>query len=708
MGRFSLGGLIATHGLTSSYRGLDIQTGAPVVIKVLSGYFRGQKQIVQRFFHALERVRSLRYPGIVVPLEMGTDGANSWLVYPYIAGETLAEMLRHRSLTGAEGLSLLRGVAEALDYAHAKGIVHGDLKPSNIFVGLRGEVSVTDFGMAALATEVAPLVRSTLNTPHPSYTAPEHAQGFPAGPASDVYSLGALAYELVTGRVPFLGLESSAVLAKQLTMNPEPPSRLNPALPQEIDPMLQKALARRPEQRYATAVELVQAMEAALTSKDGVVFPLAQHGFDTDEILALPGSGRPESSPSIAPPSQGTILCPACGSENPIGVVFCGRCWARIGNRPSATLDQVRRWRQRVGQELLRRRLLTFTAVGIALVALVLWAAYQIVGPNPFLGAATSQVNPSEAPGDWPMLGGNPRHTAYVPEGTLFQGRVDWTYRTSAPLMSSPAVVGGRVYLATGQRTIVALDAANGSTIWELPTTGPVDSSPVVAGQQLFVGLRDGRLIAVDIESGQQQWAFQTDNPISSSPAVAKGVVYVASADGFLYALDAATGKKRWRYELGGWLLASPSVSEGAVVAMSSRGILHVLDAHSGRHRLSYDARFGSQAPATIEGKRLIMGTDNGILRALEWQKVEYPFERALYKLRGWLKAFKILKNTPTQKGFLWSFRAPRAAFTGAAAVAEGITYVGATNGVLYALDVSTGAQRWALDTASSIMSSPV
>ncbi|MSQ11797.1 MAG: hypothetical protein EXR48_03785 [Dehalococcoidia bacterium] len=714
LGRYELLELLGSTGLASTFLANDTTAGSQVVVKVLSGYFREEPASVQPFLAEVERVKTLRHPGIVPLLESGRDGEHWWLAYEYVPYSTLAETVE--PLTVAQALILLNDVAQALDFVHSQGMLHGNLKPSNVFLAPDGHARIGDLGMSVLAQAAHPLVRSTLNTPHPCFTAPERAQGLGSGPRTDVYALGALAYELLTGTLPFYALGFSAVLAKQMTMEPLPPSVLNAALPGPVDEVVIQALARRPEQRLASGAAFVAALRAAIAP----VPPEQRLPKPTDEVLESASSRRglagthqaPSAAPSAATQTdtREIKLCPSCGAENREGDKYCSTCWAPIGKWRGATVEEVRQLRRKMLNALRRRRLLTGTVVVGLLAFLAFWVTWQVTGPTHFLDAPSSNVVSAPGEGEWAMYRHDPLHTGVIVAGpSSFRGEVAWTFKTQEPFLGSPAVVGDRVYVATGDRRVVALDARSGTVLWETPTSGPMDSALAVAGDLLYVGLRDQQVLALRTDTGEIAWRYATGGPVQTSPVVAHGVVYVTSGDGKLYALDAQKGTKRWSYSYGGYLLNSPVVVEEAVISVNGRGVFHVMGAISGRHRLSYDLYSSVSASPAVVGDRVYIGTTEGKVIAFRWRPVEYPFERSFLRFRQWAVRWGILPGPqPLQKGYVWGTSLFLASFVASPVATQDTLYLVSTDGRVFALSIDTGETRWERTVSDAVYASPL
>ena len=212
----------------------------------------------------------------------------------YVEGAALNDLIE-RGISVPEAVEIVRQVLAGARYAHANGIVHRDLKPQNVLVDAEGRARVTDFGIARAGVSEITQTGSVLGTAQ--YLSPEQAQGLPVTAASDIYSIGVLLYEALTGRVPFEAESPVSVALKQVSERPQPPSQLNPAVSRALDAVVLKALAKDPANRFASADEFLAALDAAETDPSGAALgDTAEH-----EAVAVaagkPPPGRPEGPP---------------------------------------------------------------------------------------------------------------------------------------------------------------------------------------------------------------------------------------------------------------------------------------------------------------------------------------------------------------------------------------------------------------------------
>jgi serine/threonine protein kinase len=253
-------------GMATVYSGTDVVLMRPVAIKVIDAHYRDQQAYAERFVHEARAVASWRHENIIQVYYAGDQDGLYYYVMEYIDGPDLAYLLKQYTSRGElvpqrDALHLGRPLASALDYAHARGVVHRDVKPSNVFIERSGRVVLGDFGLA-LNLELGSR-GEVFGTPQ--YMAPEQARASnTAVPQSDLYSLGIIMYEMLAGQVPFDDLSPSAVALQHLTLPVPAPSQINPALSAEIDTVLLKALHKEPGERYPTGAALIGALQSAL------------------------------------------------------------------------------------------------------------------------------------------------------------------------------------------------------------------------------------------------------------------------------------------------------------------------------------------------------------------------------------------------------------------------------------------------------------
>jgi len=300
-GRYRVISRVGSGGMADVYLAEDQLLGREVAVKVLHQHFAEDQEFVERFRREASSAAALSHPNIVGIFDRGEWNGTYYIAMEYVAGRSLKSIVRESGpLEPAVAINIVIQILRAAQFAHRRGVIHRDLKPHNVILDEDGRVRVTDFGIARAGASDMTLTGSIMGTAQ--YLSPEQAQGYSVSAASDIYSVGVILYELLTGVVPFEGESAVAIAYKQVAAEPRPPSELNPALPPGLDAIVLRALAKDPAQRYADAGELIAALEHerdVLPAFSGTVLGPAQ------------GNGPPAHGPGG--PGSGALLLPPAG-----------------------------------------------------------------------------------------------------------------------------------------------------------------------------------------------------------------------------------------------------------------------------------------------------------------------------------------------------------------------------------------------------------
>jgi eukaryotic-like serine/threonine-protein kinase len=260
--RYRLDELIGEGGMAVVYRGYDLVLNRDVAVKLLRDQYGSDNNFLARFDREAQSAARLSHPNIVNVYDVGEDDNVRYIVMEHIEGPNLKDLIRRQGPFTVEGAAfVIRQIADGLDYAHARGLVHRDIKPHNVLVDNNGNVKVVDFGIAKGISDSNLTEAGTgMGTVH--YVSPEQARGEAATPLSDVYSTGVVLYEMLTRTVPFDADSPVGVAMQHVTAVAPPPSEINPNLPPEIDDFIYTALAKNPMDRFTSAGELASALEA--------------------------------------------------------------------------------------------------------------------------------------------------------------------------------------------------------------------------------------------------------------------------------------------------------------------------------------------------------------------------------------------------------------------------------------------------------------
>src|ERR687884_690517 len=246
---------LGSGGMADVYLAEDQELGRRVALKLLDDRHASDAQFVERFRREAQSAAGLNHPNIVSIYDRGDAEGTYYISMEYLDGRTLKELLVRNGPTPIPiAIDYARQILSALAFAHRNGIVHRDIKPHNIVVGPDGRLKVTDFGIARSGASQMTEAGSIVGTAQ--YLSPEQARGAPVDPRSDIYSVGVVLYEMLTGKVPFTGDTPVEIAMKHLSQVPELPSELRPNIPHDLDAVVMRALAKDPEQRYGTAEEM--------------------------------------------------------------------------------------------------------------------------------------------------------------------------------------------------------------------------------------------------------------------------------------------------------------------------------------------------------------------------------------------------------------------------------------------------------------------
>lgn len=306
-GRYRLGPRIATGGTSTVYRGLDERLDRPVAVKVMDLRYAGDRQFLSRFQLEARAVARLKDPGLVAVYDQGFgtphDPGQPFLVMELVDGGTLRELLDERGPMPPHAVAaVLRPVLGALGIAHRAGLVHRDVKPENILISDEGDVKVVDFGLVR-AIAAAGITSTNVILGTAAYLSPEQVRDGEAEPASDVYGVGVLTYELLTGHQPFTGDSPLTVAYRRLDHDVPPPSNVIDGVPPEFDDLVACATARDPADRYADGLEMAHAVQviAERLALPEFRVPAPQHSAQHVSAASRPGAARPLPQPSASP-----------------------------------------------------------------------------------------------------------------------------------------------------------------------------------------------------------------------------------------------------------------------------------------------------------------------------------------------------------------------------------------------------------------------
>jgi tetratricopeptide (TPR) repeat protein len=377
LGDYTITRLVGRGGQAEVYEGFDPDLDRAVAIKVILPAVAGEPGFEERFRREARLVASLRHPHIVQVFDFDVADDKPFMVMEFLKGGSLKERLaglrsRGQTMPLVEIASFLDAVAGALDYAHGRGAIHRDIKPANILFTEQGEPVVADFGIARLLNDTGQLTVQGQIVGTPAYMAPEQARGDPVDATCDQYALGVVLYELATGRPPFQGDSPTALLLQHVNAAPPPPRTLNADLPDALQGVLLRALAKQPEQRFAAVGDLAAAFRQALAG--AALAPTAPVSADAATLVAQAAAGPVAAKAAAPPPSQPAPEDVAgSGHDALAGLLKVASVFAPLVGQESKPVNETQRDRR-------GRLAAAMGAVGILLASLeLLVGAFDLV-----------------------------------------------------------------------------------------------------------------------------------------------------------------------------------------------------------------------------------------------------------------------------------------------------------------------------------------
>lgn len=304
LGHFHILSELGRGGMGVVYKAHQTNLNRTIALKVLPPELTHDSSYVARFRQEAQSAARLEHAAIIPIYEIGEQNDLHYIAMRYIDGQTLSTVMRdERAMSPQRAAELLSPIASALDYAHQHGVIHRDIKPSNIMMASDGAIYLADFGLARGTSETSGLTRTGMVMGTPEYMSPEQAQGLPSiGPATDIYALGVILYQMVTGKLPFESETPMGMVALRITQPPRPPGDVRPDIAPSVEDVIMRALARKPEARYPSAGEML----AALRHATGVSTPVSGTSLPpySDATIPMQHTPLPSSRPPSYPPSQ--------------------------------------------------------------------------------------------------------------------------------------------------------------------------------------------------------------------------------------------------------------------------------------------------------------------------------------------------------------------------------------------------------------------
>jgi len=522
-GRYRIVRKLGSGGMANVYLAEDEDLGRRVAIKILNDRYANDDLFIERFRREAKSAAALSHPNIVSVYDRGEAEGTYYIAMEVIEGRSLKELIMTRGpLPIPQALAYTHEMLEALRFAHRHGIIHRDIKPHNILIGER--LKVTDFGIARAGASQMTEAGSIMGTAQ--YLSPEQARGAPVTAASDLYSVGIVLYEMLTGKVPFTGDSAIEIAMKHLNEPPKPPSKIRPEIPEELDAVVLRALSKNPEDRYQTAEEFSEDLhrveaglplapetsEAATALLAGAAIPLAVDGGST-EVLSGTAVTRPQGAPPPQAPPRRPPYGPGYYDEPPRKRRRWGP-WLLVALLLAAA--GIAGWyvfSQIQDQLAANEPVAVPNVVGLKQEAAV--ALIQDAGLEPDVQrAANADVEKDR------VFDQNPNPGTRIQKGD----RVTILVSTGTPKTSVPDVVGMNYGDAVQALNDVNLDASKHEVFSQKPA-GQVVAQDPPAGEEVV----EGTEVVLDVSKGTKQ--VEVPNVVGMSEADAQATLEQAGFD---------------------------------------------------------------------------------------------------------------------------------------------------------------------------------
>ena len=554
-GRYRIVRKLGSGGMANVYLAEDEDLGRRVAIKILNERYANDDLFIERFRREAKSAAALSHPNIVSVYDRGEAEGTYYIAMEVIEGRSLKELIMTRGpLPIPQALAYTHEMLEALRFAHRHGIIHRDIKPHNILIGER--LKVTDFGIARAGASQMTEAGSIMGTAQ--YLSPEQARGAPVTAASDLYSVGIVLYEMLTGKVPFTGDSAIEIAMKHLNEPPKPPSKIRPEISEELDAVVLRALSKNPEDRYQTAEEFSEDLhrveaglplapetsEAATALLTGAAIPLAGDGGST-EVLSGTAVTRPQGAPPPQAPPRRPPYGPGYYDEPPRKRrrwgpwVLVALLLAAAGIAGWYVFSQIQ------DQLAANEPVAVPNVVGLKQEAAV--ALIQDAGLEPDVQrAANADVEKDR------VFDQNPNAGTRIQKGD----RVTILVSTGTPKTSVPDVVGMNYGDAVQALNDVNLDASKHEVFSQKPAGQVVAQNPpageeVVEGTEIVLDVSKGTkqvevpnvvgMSEADAQATLEQAGFQVSSTSAPSDTIPEGSVSDQSPDGGTQAAKGST-----------------------------------------------------------------------------------------------------------------------------------------------------------------------
>lgn len=674
---------IGVGGMGVVYHCRDELLLRDVAIKMLLPSLMADKKNLEVFKEEARLAAQLEHPNIVTVYDIGVESRanrdHHFVAMEYLPGGNLAARVTQGPLPLEHALNWMKQLASGLSFAHKRGVVHQDIKADNIFITNEGDLKIGDFGLARLLVGRVYLNSSTKGMGTPAYMSPELCRGEQQDHRSDIYSMGILFFEMCTGQLPFRA-QGMIEMAMKHTSAPVPSAkRLNPHVPEVLDKVIKRMMAKTPEERYKSMADvlgivddlifelrvarmgLAGRLETGRLAGDASEAPKSepkekaasvdagQAAPRADDVTALPPS-RPrtkskDTTKVVATSSQNKLEARPANDANLTPSTNSGQLvlWKFASHGPigwSAAPVQDREGKNifvpssdgRLYSLASETGALNFAYdAGSPILSAPLYLADKLIISD-CLGV-THALNPQTAEPLWQYFGQAAilaPATAYgntlilcdmqgqVTGLDLRQGRKLWNFSAGDAIVSQPRVHGDSLYFASRGGSVFSIACATGRLNWKFVSSGNIVSSPVTSVDTVYIGTQSGSFFALDAEAGRLIWEYPMAGAINRGGAIVFTSVMFATNSRWLYCCEKYDGSLKWKAPLKAKPAANLIIQGNQILSLGKEGTLESFDTRSGASLWRYSLKKEVESIPLISGSKLYFGAVDGEIIALD------------------------------------------------------------------------------------------
>lgn len=655
---------LGSGGMGVVYHCRDEFLQREIAIKMMLPELMADSDVSEIFRQEARLAAQLEHPNIVTIHNIGMENregkVHHYIAMEFLPGGSLKERIGKEKISLEQAVEWMKQMASALNYAHKRGVVHQDIKPDNIFITQDGNLKIGDFGLALIATGPA-FERTAQGKGSPAYMSPELCRGEPHDHRSDIYSLGSVFYEMLTGERPFKATGMIEMALKHATAPVPSAGKLRTDTPAILDKVIKYMMAKSPDERLQSLNDVLPSLEKLLlemkVARLGVGGAAAEPKFEGK--AAIKPAEHNDSSEKAADAEKAQEKAPAETKTAVATAETTIDCSPAQAKQAATVVKDPPKTTPSGGLDPEKEKQLD-----------LLWT-YKTKGP----------IGWQATPG----LHRNRKHI-YLPsaDGALYAidmntGRLQWHLKTGGALLTTPLVVADEVYCTGVDGYTYSIYAGDGSVNWKFQSACPIVTSPVAGGEYVYVAAMDGSVKAFNKADGKVVWTYRCDGGIVSNPQVVDNTLFVASKDKALHAIDTEKGVRKWHAEGSSAFLASVLASTDSVYCASVDGKIFAYEIETGNPVWRFETNSSFLCRGNLEFTSLNYCTKNGGVHSID-------------KFKGTL---------------LWKAEAGGPALGGASSVG-GSLYLGTRNGILHSFNVKTGDLNWYHTFESGLESAPL